>query len=253
MNAALAFSALLMGLASSPHCVAMCSAACGGVARACGGERPRGAMAALQLGRLISYSTVGALAAASVSTLSTWATGTPALRPLWSAVHLSTLLLGLWLVWRGQAPDWLRLFGQRAAHQVQQLVLQTGGGSSAAHVTTAGMPAGARSSRGWWQAALLGSAWVALPCGLLQSALVVAALASGPAEGAAVMASFALGSGFGLWAGPALWWRFSGGRLDAATGPLTAARLGGAVLVGLSAWSLGHGLWERLNPVICLA
>jgi len=92
---------------------------------------------------------------------------------------------------------------------------------------------------------------VALPCGLLQSALVAASLADGAVQGGAVMASFAIGSGIGLWAGPSLWWRLSGGRLTAATGPLTAARLGGAVLVALSAWALGHSLWMRLNPEVC--
>ena len=234
MSAALSAGALLMGLASAPHCVAMCSSACGGAARACGGDHPQRAMVALQLGRLLSYAAVGALAAASVSTLGAWSAGTPALRPLWSAVHLGALLLGLWLVWRGQAPDWLRLFGQRVAHRVQQQVRRT--------------PPGAGRL---WQAGLLGTAWVGLPCGLLQSALVVAALGDGPWQGAAVMASFAAGSSVGLWAGPALWWRFSGGRLNAASGPLMAARLGGAVLVALSGWALTHGLWERVYAAWC--
>ena len=234
MSAALSFSALLMGLASSPHCVAMCSSACGGAARACGGDRPQRAMLALQLGRLVGYSAVGGLAAASVSALGAWSSTTPALRPLWSAVHLATLLLGLWLVWHGRSPGWLRLFGQRVASAVQQRSRRSNSGVV-----------------GLGHAGVLGVAWVALPCGLLQSALVVAALADGAWQGAAVMASFAVGSGLGLWAGPALWWRFSGGRLDAASGPLTAARLGGAVLVGLAAWALGHGLWERLNPALC--
>ena len=232
-SAALSASALLMGLASSPHCVAMCSSACGGVASACGGKQPQRAMAALQVGRLVSYSAVGALAAASVSTLGTWSSSTPALRPVWSAIHLAALMLGIWLLWQGRAPDWLRLFGQRIASAVQRRALRSSGAGRL------------------WQAGLLGGAWVALPCGLLQSALVVSSLADGAPQGAAVMASFAVGSGIGLWAGPALWWRFSGGRLDAATGPLTAARLGGAVLVGLSAWALGHGVWERLNPALC--
>ncbi len=234
----LSLSALLMGLASSPHCVAMCSSACGGVAKACGGDRPQRAMLALQAGRLLSYSAVGALAAASVSALGAWSSTTPALRPLWSAVHLVALWLGIWLLWRGEPPHWLRLFGQRVSNRVQQRALRAGSSS------------GSNGGR-WWQAGVLGSAWVALPCGLLQSALIVASLADGAAQGGAVMASFAVGSGLGLWAGPALWWRFSGGRLDAATGPLTAARLGGAVLVGLSAWALGHGVWERLYPALC--
>ena len=44
----------------------------------------------------------------------------------------------------------------------------------------------------------LGLAWVAWPCGLLQSALRVAALANTPASGALVMAGFAGASAAGL-------------------------------------------------------
>lgn len=234
MNTALGMSALLMGLASTPHCMAMCGAACGGVARACGGQQPQNAMAALHIGRVIGYATVGALAAASVSTLGAWSAHTPALRPLWSAIHLAALILGIWLVWQGQPPGWLRLFGERITRRMQERAMRSR--------TEAGR---------LWQAGMVGTAWVALPCGLLQSALVVASLADGAVQGGAVMASFAIGSGIGLWAGPSLWWRFSGGRLTAATGPLTAARLGGAVLVALSAWALGHSLWMRLNPEVC--
>ena len=60
----------------------------------------------------------------------------------------------------------------------------------------------------------LGLAWVAWPCGLLQSALLVAALANMPASGALVMAGFAGASAAGLLLGPALWWRLSGGASD---------------------------------------
>ena len=40
-----------------------------------------------------------------------------------------------------------------------------------------------------------GALWVLMPCGLLYSALLVAALSGGPLEGALAMALFALGSG----------------------------------------------------------
>ena len=146
MSAALSLSALLMGLAGAPHCVAMCGSACGGVARACGGAQPQRAMLVWQFGRLLGYSVIGALAAASVSTLGAWSAGTPALRPLWSAIHLAALLLGLWLLWQGRAPDWLRLFGQRITQSVQQRAQRSG--SNAGRL---------------WQAGVLGSAWVALP------------------------------------------------------------------------------------------
>ena len=77
------------------------------------------------------------------------------------------------------------------------------------------------------RAALFGSLWVALPCGLLQSALLVAALASTPVSGAAVMAAFALTSSLSLWAGPALWFRWAG-RDSAARWQGSAIRVAGS-------------------------
>ena len=52
LGAALATTGLLMGLAGTPHCTAMCSAACAAVARGCGGSQPGQAMLALHGGRI---------------------------------------------------------------------------------------------------------------------------------------------------------------------------------------------------------
>jgi sulfite exporter TauE/SafE len=93
----------------------------------------------------------------------------------------------------------------------------------------------------WLRAGAAGAAWVALPCGLLQSALVVAALGSSAWEGALVMACFALGSGLSLWLGPAMWTRLSKrlGRSEG-IGPGHAVRLAGLMLSIGSAWAIGH-------------
>ncbi len=235
MSVALGAGALLLGLASTPHCVAMCAAACGGVARACGGEHPQRAMAALQLGRLLGYSLAGALAAASVSTLGQWASQAPAWRPLWSLVHLGALVLGLWLAWRGHPPGWMQAAGQALSRWARH-------GADAP---------GAKPSRGLWRAGQLGLGWVLLPCGMLHAALLAAAMAPSAGQGAWVMACFAVGSGVGVWAGPAIWWRFSGGRLDARQGPDLAVRLGGGALAAMSAWALGLAFWHRFSPVFC--
>ena len=221
MDAALAASALFMGLAGGPHCVAMCGAACGGIARACGGGQAGRATLALHAGRLLSYAAGGAVVAGSVSALAEWAPTVAWMRPLWGMVHLAALSLGLWLLWSGRQPAWVENLGQ-------------GLGRRAA-------PAAGRVAivRGPWRAGLAGSLWIAWPCGLLQSALVVAALASGPASGAAVMATFAAASAFSLWAGPALWMRLAraggpAGRVSQAG----AVRLAGLVLAGASLWAL---------------
>jgi len=93
----------------------------------------------------------------------------------------------------------------------------------------------------------VGAVWFAWPCGLLQSALMVAALANGPAAGAAVMAAFALASSVALGAMPMLWARAAGGSAQWG-GRITVwmVRLSGAALAGASAWALGHDLLVRV-------
>ena len=238
MELALLATAALMGLAGGAHCLAMCSAACAGVARACGGARHQRALLALLGGRLFGYSVVGALVAASVSQLGQWGNTVVWLRPLWSMLHLAALSLGVWLLWSGRQPAWMSALGQGAVMQSafgQRAVVQ-GPGRLGRQTTL--------------RAALFGSLWVALPCGLLQSALLVAALASTPVSGAAVMAAFALTSSLSLWAGPALWFRWAG-RDSAARWQGSAIRVAGGVLAAASLWALVQG-WSGLGAgVVC--
>jgi sulfite exporter TauE/SafE len=222
MDAALVATGALMGLAGAPHCTAMCGAACGAVARRCAPARPRGALAALHVGRLVSYAVGGAVAASSVGLLRRLGEAAPLLHPLWLLVHLAAFALGVWLLVRGRQPGWLTELGRAPA-----------------------VPGRVHWS-GPLRAGLAGSLWIALPCGLLQSALVVAALAEGATGGATVMGAFALASSLGLVAGPALWWRLTGSSAAAAQAPAWALRLAGAMLAGAAAWALGHGLWQRV-------
>ncbi len=225
MDLALTFSAVLMGLAGTPHCLAMCGAAC---TAATGGGRWQ-QLLALHTGRLLAYATAGAVVAASVGSLATLGQAVAALRPLWTLVHLAAMSLGFYLLWQGRQPGWMDRIGRARA--------------------SAALPVAGR-----WQAmrapvrsAGIGLAWVAWPCGLLQSALLVAALANTAAGGALVMAGFASASAAGLVLGPALWWRFGGQRSGAgASSPALAVRWAGAALALASAWALGHGLWQRV-------
>jgi uncharacterized protein len=225
MDAALGLSALLMGLAGTPHCLAMCAPACGAVARGCGGARPGRAMFTMQAGRLASYAAGGAVVAGSMSALAQWAPGVAWLRPLWLMLHLAALLVGLAMLVSARQPAWLGVVGRGS---VQVVALPRNGVAA----RRAGLP----------HATLAGLLWVAWPCGLLQSALLVAALASGPAAGAAVMAAFALGSGAGLVAGPALWARLAGGRAAPARWHAASVRLAGAMLAAASLWALLPGM-----------
>ncbi|MDE2395842.1 MAG: sulfite exporter TauE/SafE family protein, partial [Burkholderiales bacterium] len=98
--------------------------------------------------------------------------------------------------------------------------------------------------RGPAESALAGGLWCAWPCGLLQSALVIAALADDAPGGAFVMAAFAIASGAGLALAPWLWQRLGGHA--AAAGAPWAARAAGALLAAASGWALFHGLWMRV-------
>ena len=235
MEPSLALTALLMGLAGGPHCLAMCGAACAALG-------PRGGPAGRVIpllaqgavpapgapslapaqwlflgGRLVGYTGLGALAAASVQALGWLSVQSAALRPVWTLLHVAAALVGLLLLWQARQPAWLDLGARRVWTGLQGLLGE-------------GRPA--RSAP-----LVMGLAWSLLPCGLLYSALLVAALSPGIWQGAVVMALFALGSGLGLLAGPWLWQRLRGqgsGRW--------AIRLAGAALLATSVWALWHGL-----------
>lgn len=231
MDLSLLLAALLMGAAGSLHCTAMCGAACTAVVQRSGTQAPGQALLGFHLGRLASYAAGGAIAAASVNALGTWAQALPAVRPLWSILHVAALMLGLWLAVTGRQPIWMSAWNRPPI----------GAGSAGGSWQPVGSPAPSRL-RAPLGAAAVGSAWVALPCGLLQSALLVAALASTPASGAAVMAAFALASSLGLVVVTAAW-----RRSVATPGALRwAVRLAGAMLAASSAWALGHGLWQQV-------
>ena len=225
MNTALIAAAALMGLAGAPHCTAMCSAACSVTVRRCAPAQPGAGSMSFLAGRAAGYAAAGALAAWLVSSLAQLAASAPALRALWSVFHLAALALGLWLVVVARQPAWLERIG--VAEPVRA-------------------PPGLAFVSGPVRAGAAGLAWFVLPCGLLQSALVMAALADGPLGGATVMAAFALTSSVGLSLVPVIVRRWAAGGGKSARSAGWAVRLAGVGLVATSGWALGHGLWERV-------
>ena len=122
--------------------------------------------------RIAAYAAAGAVAASSVGLLARLGQAAPVLRPLWTLLHLAALGLGLWLLWQGRQPEWLENLGR--------------GGE---RIAPQGHQNGWQRIHGPVRAAAAGGLWVAWPCGLLQSALLVAALANSAWAGAAVMAA----------------------------------------------------------------
>lgn len=207
-------SALVMGLVGGPHCVAMCGAACAGIARA-GAPHSTLALFKFQLSRLLGYSLLGALAGGTVQGLAWMGTQTAVLRPLWTMLHVAALLLGLVLVWQARQPafveDWSQWLWRRARPLMQKLGRQA--------------------------PVVLGVGWALMPCGLLYSALLVASLSAGALDGAVIMASFALGTMVSLAAAP---WLLL--RLNQARSGGWGIRLAGLALVATSGWALWMGV-----------
>jgi sulfite exporter TauE/SafE len=219
MQTSLAVTALLMGLAGGPHCIAMCGAACAGIGKAAG-KRGSSAIWAFQVGRLASYSALGAVAAASMQGLGWLTTQTAVMRPVWTMFHVAAMLLGLMLLVLARQPVWLDTTARRVWSKVRALHATWGRGAPLA----------------------IGALWAFMPCGLLYSALLVAALSGGPLDGALTMALFALGSGVSLMIGP---WLLLG--LHGGTGAW-GIRLAGLALVATSGWALWMGLANNTAP-----
>jgi len=200
----------------------MCAAPCTAIT---GGRRVGGM--GFHAGRLASYMTGGALAAASVSAIAAWTRHAPSLQPLWAMVQLGFLGLGSWWLLAGRMPRALLRDGPVPVRMVSR-------------------------RRRALQAMLAGLGWVAWPCGALQAALLLAALAGSAAGGAVVMAAFALASAPALAAAPWLWstwrrWRGSGATTPDL--PSLGYRAAGLALCASSVVALGHIVGQRLAGV----
>lgn len=220
MQSSLAITALMMGLLGGPHCVAMCGAACAGLGQVAG-ERRGQALLAFHLGRLGGYSLLGALTAASVQGLGWLTTQSAAIRPVWTLLHVAALVLGLLLMVQARQPLWLDEGARSLWTRVR------------------------RFNTRWGRAApwMVGGLWALMPCGLLYSALMVAALTSQPLAGAGTMALFALGGSLSLWAGP---WLFL--RLQSVGDGSWGMRVAGLALAAVSGWALWRGLVHDQAP-----
>ena len=269
MQGTLAVTALLMGLAGGPHCIGMCGAACAGIGRTATGQSTR-SLWTFQAGRVLGYATLGSLAATSMQGLGWLSIQSAALRPVWTLFHVAAALLGLMLLWQARQPVWLENSARKVWRGARAITGSVNGGRTGGET---GATTGKTTGKSQHAAPLLiGVLWSLLPCGLLYSALLVAAMSNSPLEGASVMALFALGSGVSLMAGPWLWLRYrprlrgqgvsvvrfndegghgSGnvsGNSGGNGGGKWAIRIAGLALFATSGWALWMGLVHDTAP-----
>lgn len=216
MQSTMVFSALVMGLVGGPHCVAMCGAACAGIARSAG-SRSTWALWQFQLSRMLGYALMGVMAAGSVQGLAWFGKNSALLRPVWTMMHVAAFLLGMLLLWRARQPTWVDDFAQRIWRRSKPFIARLG--SSAPIV--------------------LGIGWALMPCGLLYSALLVASLSANSLDGAFTMAAFSAGTSVSLSIAPWLLLRVRGGQSGS-----WGIRLAGLALASTSGWALWMGVTQ---------
>jgi uncharacterized protein len=218
MYSPLVLTTFFMGLAGGPHCIAMCGAACAGLQRDKAGTFD---LWKFHAGRLIGYTSLGALAAGSVKGLAWFTDQTHALHPLWTFFHVLVLGWGLVLLTYARQPTWADDFGRQVWMYVRKLSDLSGG------------------------VIVMGVLWALMPCGLLYSALLVASLNADALNGALSMATFAIGTSVSLMAGPWLWLRLKNG--SNWLNETSSMRLAGLLLSAASGWAIWMDLMHQVK------
>jgi sulfite exporter TauE/SafE len=211
------------GLASVPHCTAMCGPL---AAYACSGRPGASGQGRYQLGRFLSYSVLGGIAGAvggatAVSLPSAW--GSALLS--WSlALGLGLAALGLW-----RRPNQPLVPLQRKEEATDESRASIALRALGRHPFFVG----------------LGTAL--LPCGALAAAVLIAASTGAPALGALSMLAFAIVSGIGLVGAAWVFERFSSRPRPATSRVLAVVlALGAVMFVIRPVHALRHG-----EPAAC--
>ncbi|HVJ23863.1 MAG TPA: sulfite exporter TauE/SafE family protein [Burkholderiales bacterium] len=214
----LPFALFLGGLASGVHCAGMCGGISAGFSLL-KKERLLKSQLAFNAGRITSYAAAGAAAGTLGSAGAYMAAVLPAQIFLYFSSSAFVLLAGLQL-WGAALPlSPLERIGLPLWRRLQPLAV-------------------ALLRRGSFAGGLV---WGWLPCGLVYGALLAAAFAGGPAQGAVAMAAFGAGT---------LPWLLAAGVLAARfRGALKLRRAGALLLIGFGAWGLAHGVEQT---ILCL-
>ena len=172
LNISLLGSLFVVGLMGSGHCIGMC----GGIVTALGSNRPTlQLLIGYNLGRLLSSSIAGAMAAALVIGVAgeRYQQLIPILR---TVAGTMIVLMGFYIAGWWRVLTRLEQVGQLIWRRIQPLLLRLGKPDSATKAVAAGM------------------LWGWLPCGLVYSALSQALVSHSPVTGALSMLAFGLGT-----------------------------------------------------------
>lgn len=214
------FSAILIGLLASTHCLAMCGGISGALGMAAAAQRHL-LVLLFSIGRIACYSVLGLLVGGLISALGS-GTG------YW--VFALRLLAGLMLIAiAGYIGQWwmglkrLEAIGQHVWRRVSPLAQRL-------------MPVTSPQ-----QALAIGMLWGLLPCGLIYSTLLWASAQAGSPAGTAVLMA-----GFGVGTLPAM---LGVGLLGQQGQALLSRR---AVRLGASALLLAYGVWTIAGGAMAL-
>lgn len=217
MQLSLTYSALIMGIAGGPHCVAMCGAACGALSQ----SNTRFSITGYHFGRLCGYALLGAIATFAIQSIA-WLSGySKVLHPLWTFFHVFIFFWGVVLLTMGRQPVWVDRIGGGIWQQVKKL---------------------SQFSHGHFY---IGMLWALMPCGLLYSALIMASFNAEPIGGAISMAAFALGSSLSLLLAPWAWLKFKTKVVEP-----YGMRLAGIFLSVASGWAIWMDVMHQ-NKIWC--
>jgi len=172
-------AAFMTGIMGSGHCFAMCGGIAGTMGALSARKSNRQAPAAVlqfHLGRLLSYSILGAVAGGLVGTVGLLGHAKIAGHWLRLATALMVALIGLrfLLDWRGLD------------------VIERGGAVIWKHISPWMMKTAGRQHAAWRLA--LGLGWGLLPCGLVYTMLLTAGSTGNPLAGSATMLAFGTGT-----------------------------------------------------------
>lgn len=240
VTAAVTLSAAFMaGIAGSAHCILMCGGLAGALSMRSRSVAPAGTAwrdaSLYHIGRVGGYATAGALFGLFGATLQS-AVNLPLLATSARlAAGLLVILVAVRVLFGLNALAGIERLGARFWKLVQPLAKQ------------------AASSPGSGRSLLLGLLWGWLPCGLVYSVLLLAALTGSAARGAGIMLAFGLGTMPAMLTSSAC-----AARLSDWTRRRATRQLGGALLLIFGVWMAWaaipteHRHHEQLHRVVGL-